>query len=148
MLDEESLFNNEYDSESDIIIDATIQVFASYMNNSHEPISVDQIKELLYSMKSQVKEVFRSPGKPLKPAVPVEESIHEDYLVCLEDGKKLKVLKRYLQNRYHMSLDAYKERWNLPADYPVVAPNYSKVRQKLAVDSGLGYSRKPKAKRA
>jgi predicted transcriptional regulator len=71
-------------------------------------------------------------------AVPVKKSVTPDYIVCLEDGKKLKMLKRHLRTAYDMSPEQYRERWNLPADYPMVAPNYAKQRSKLAKAIGLG----------
>jgi predicted transcriptional regulator len=80
------------------------------------------------------------PEKPT-PAVPVKRSVFPDYIVCLEDGKKLKMLKRHLQNAYGMTPDAYRARWGLPPDYPMVAPNYAAVRSALAREIGLG--RKP-----
>jgi predicted transcriptional regulator len=73
-----------------------------------------------------------------KPAVPIEESVHEDYIVCLEDGKKLQMLKRHLKTVYNMSIEQYKEKWGLSAEYPVVSPNYAKRRSSIAKSSGLG----------
>ena len=73
-----------------------------------------------------------------EPAVPVKKSVTPDYIVCLEDGKKLKMLKRYLRTQYDLSPDQYRQRWGLPADYPLVAPNYAKTRSKLAKQAGLG----------
>ena len=73
-----------------------------------------------------------------EPAVPIGKSITPDYLVCLEDGRKLKMLKRYLRSRYDMTPEEYRTRWSLPADYPMVAPNYAKLRSKHAKDIGLG----------
>ncbi len=73
-----------------------------------------------------------------KPAVPVERSVYPDYIVCLEDGRELKMLKRHLRTAYDMSPAEYKERWGLPTDYPMTAPNYAKKRSKLARDIGLG----------
>lgn len=73
-----------------------------------------------------------------KPAVPVKKSVMPDYIVCLEDGKKLKMLKRYLRSRYDLSPEAYRLKWNLPADYPMVAPNYAKTRSDFAKKIGLG----------
>jgi predicted transcriptional regulator len=78
----------------------------------------------------------------LKPAVPVRKSITEDHIVCLEDGKKFKSLKRHLRTRYDMSPDEYREKWGLPSDYPMVAPNYARQRSELARKMGLGQSRK------
>tara|TARA_R110000803_G_scaffold25951_1_gene61851 strand:+ start:704 stop:1108 length:405 start_codon:yes stop_codon:yes gene_type:complete len=73
-----------------------------------------------------------------EPAVSIAKSITPDYLVCLEDGRKLKMLKRYLRSRYDMTPEEYRTRWNLPADYPMVAPNYAKLRSQHAKDIGLG----------
>ena len=79
------------------------------------------------------------------PAVSIRSSIKPDYIVCLEDGKKLKMLKRHLMTHYNMAPDQYRARWNLPADYPMVAPNYAEKRRELAKKIGLG--RKPGVKR-
>lgn len=79
-----------------------------------------------------------------QPAVPVKKSVTPEYIVCLEDGKKLKMLKRHLKTAYDMSPEEYRERWGLPADYPMVAPNYAKQRSRLAKDIGLGTKGKPK----
>ena len=73
-----------------------------------------------------------------KPAVSVRRSVTKDYIVCLEDGRKLKMLKRHLRTSYNMTPDEYRRRWNLPADYPMVAPNYAKRRSELAKSMGLG----------
>lgn len=78
----------------------------------------------------------------LSPAVPVNKSVFPDYIVCLEDGKKLKMLKRHLKSTYNMTGKEYKERWNLPDDYPLVAPNYANRRSELAKQIGLGKKRK------
>ncbi len=79
---------------------------------------------------------------PQQPAVPVKKSVMPDYIVCLEDGKKLKMLKRYLKTAYDMTPEQYREKWNLPADYPMVAPNYAEKRSHLAKESGLGNNRR------
>lgn len=87
----------------------------------------------------------REPERP-NPAVPIRKSVMPDYIVCLEDGKKLKMLKRHLKTAYNMTPEEYRERWGLQADYPMVAPNYAKQRSKLAKQIGLGTrSRRPKA---
>ncbi|MDY0010046.1 MAG: MucR family transcriptional regulator [Bdellovibrionales bacterium] len=77
-----------------------------------------------------------------QPAVPVKKSVMPDYIICLEDGKKLKMLKRYLKSAYGMSPEQYREKWNLPPDYPMVAPNYAQKRSNLAKESGLGVNRR------
>lgn len=79
-----------------------------------------------------------------QPAVPIKKSVTPDYIVCLEDGKKLKMLKRHLKTAYDMTPEEYRERWGLPADYPMVAPNYAKQRSRLAKDIGLGTTGKAK----
>ncbi|PQA87181.1 MucR family transcriptional regulator [Hyphococcus luteus] len=82
-----------------------------------------------------------------QPAVPVNKSVTADYIICLEDGKKLKMLKRYLRTHYNMSPEEYRRKWKLPADYPMTAPNYAKRRSKLAKDIGLGTASVSKKKR-
>jgi predicted transcriptional regulator len=79
-----------------------------------------------------------APVEDLKPAVPVRKSVAPDYIICLEDGKKFKSLKRHLRTHYNLSPEEYREKWGLPADYPMVAPSYSATRSKLAKDNGLG----------
>jgi predicted transcriptional regulator len=81
------------------------------------------------------------------PAVPVKKSVQPDYIVCLEDGKKLKMLKRYLRSRYRMTPDEYRARWNLPPDYPMVAPNYARTRSDFAKQIGLGKGEGRKGRR-
>ena len=78
------------------------------------------------------------PAPKPRPAVPIKQSVTPDYIICLEDGKKQKMLKRHLKTAHGMSPDKYRERWGLPRDYPMVAPNYSKTRSKLAIKIGLG----------
>jgi predicted transcriptional regulator len=80
----------------------------------------------------------------LKPAVPVKRSIHDDYIICLEDGKKFKSLKRHLRTHYDLSPEQYREKWGLPPDYPMVAPKYAAARSMLAKKIGLGRRRKPR----
>jgi predicted transcriptional regulator len=84
-------------------------------------------------------------AEPLKPAVPIKKSITPDYLVCLEDGKSFKSLKRHLRTRYDMTPQAYREKWSLPSEYPMVAPNYAQTRSNLAKQMGLGQGRKQSA---
>lgn len=84
----------------------------------------------------------------LEPAVPIKRSITPDYIVCLEDGKKFKSLKRHLRTRYNLTPDAYRSKWGLPHDYPMVAPNYAKERSTLAKRMGLGHTRSPEGKKS
>lgn len=82
------------------------------------------------------------PDRP-QPAVPPKKSVTPDYIICLEDGKKLKMLKRHLKTAYGLTPEEYRERWGLPADYPMVAPSYTAQRRKLAKDIGLGLRKRP-----
>ena len=82
------------------------------------------------------------PAEPPKPPVPIKRSITPEYLICLEDGKKFKSLKRHLGTQYQMTPDQYRAKWNLPADYPMVAPKYAAVRSRLAKQMGLGQQRR------
>ena len=85
------------------------------------------------------------PVEAPKPAVPVKKSVTPDYIICLEDGKKFKSLKRHLRTQYNMTPEEYREKWNLPADYPMVAPNYAEARSALAKKMGLGQQRRKRA---
>ena len=122
----------------DDLIQNTTKIVSSFVANNSLPAS-----ELSGLIKS-VAETFRgleapeSAPDPKKPAVPVKKSVQPDFIVCLEDGKKLKMLKRHLRTAYDMSPDEYRERWGLPSNYPMVAPNYAKQRSRLAKKIGLG----------
>ena len=80
-----------------------------------------------------------------EPAVPINESVHDDYIVCLEDGKKLHMLKRHLGSMYHMTLDEYKARWSIPHNYPTVSPSYARRRSAIAQKTGLGKNGRKKS---
>jgi len=105
------------------------------------PVLMDQVQNTIYDMNA----MHSKGAKRTVPAVPIEESIHPDFLICLEDGKCLKLLKRHLRDTYDMTPDQYRKRWNLPSSYPMVAPNYAIRRQDIARTIGL--SRHPKDKR-
>jgi predicted transcriptional regulator len=87
-----------------------------------------------------------TPPEPAKPAVSVKKSIHADYLVCLEDGKRFKSLRRHLRTKYNMTPEQYRDKWSLPPDYPMVAPNYAVARSQLAKKMGLGQQRRRERK--
>jgi len=115
-------------------------VAAHVSNNSVTPGDLPALIRDVYGTLAGVTTpapVEREVDRPT-PAVPVKKSITPDYLVCLEDGKKMKMLKRHLKTAYDMTPEEYREKWNLPADYPMVAPNYAKQRSKLAKEMGLG----------
>jgi predicted transcriptional regulator len=120
------------------LLELTSQIVSAYL--SHNPVQTDTLSGLIhrvYTMLSTVGQQAPEAEKP-QPAVPVKKSVQPDYIVCLEDGKKLKILKRYLKTAFNMTPEQYRERWNLPPDYPMVAPNYAKHRSSLAKQIGLG----------
>ena len=118
----------------------TTDVVAAYVSNNTLPTA--QLSEVIgavfQSLKALEGQGSEAKLEPLKPAVPIRKSITPDFLVCLEDGKKLKMLKRHLKTAYNMSPEAYRERWKLASDYPMVAPNYARQRSRLAKEIGLG----------
>lgn len=115
-------------------------IVAAYV--SRNPVSTDAVPDIIRSVHSALQslgaESAPAPEERPKPAVPIGRSIQNDYIVCLEDGKKLKMLKRYLRSRYDMSPEEYRRRWNLPPDYPMVAPAYAARRSDFAKKIGLG----------
>jgi predicted transcriptional regulator len=118
----------------------TAEIVASFVANNK--VASDQLPDLIRTVHNTVAtlavgEDLRTPEKP-KPAVPVNKSVHTDYIICLEDGKKLTMLKRYLRSTYNMTPDEYRKRWGLPADYPMVAPAYAAQRSAFAKQIGLG----------
>ena len=118
----------------------TTDVVAAYVGKN--PLATTELAGLInavyHSLKSLDGKSVEVVAEPLKPAVPVRKSITPDYLVCLEDGKKLKMLKRHLRSTYDLTPDAYRQKWGLPADYPMVAPNYAEQRSAFAKKIGLG----------
>ncbi|GAB4471718.1 MucR family transcriptional regulator [Erythrobacter tepidarius] len=124
------------------LITLTSDIVAAHVSNND--VAVSELPGLITSVYAALASLGETPvveePKP-QPAVAVRNSVKPDYIVCLEDGKKLKMLKRYLRTNYNMSPEEYRARWGLPADYPMVAPNYAEKRRDLAKKIGLG--RKP-----
>lgn len=118
-------------------------IVSSYIQNKKEMEARDII-DFTQKMFRCLKDLQegKSSQKGSSPAVPIEDSIKEDYLVCLEDGMKLKMMKRHLRVTYNMTPSQYRERWELPSNYPMVSPNYSKKRKKIAKAHGLGLHKK------
>jgi predicted transcriptional regulator len=118
----------------------TADVVAAYVSNNVLPTGqlAEVINAVYKSLRALEGQAQESLTEPLKPAVPVRKSITPDYLICLEDGKKLKMLKRHLRSTYNMTPDEYRQKWGLPADYPMVAPNYAEQRSAFAKKIGLG----------
>ena len=127
-------------------IDQTASIVAAYV--SHNTIAVDQLPALIarvhaaLSGLSEGRAAASGGAEALRPAVPVKRSVTADYIVCLEDGKRFKSLKRHLRTQYKMSPEQYRQRWGLAPDYPMVAPNYAKARSDLAKRMGLGLGRR------
>ena len=130
-------------------IELTANIVSAYVSNNSVP-SAD-IPALISQVHSALKRVsggqVTAATEPLKPAIAVKRSIAPDYIVCLEDGLKFKSLKRHLRTRYNMTPEQYREKWSLPADYPMVAPNYAAARSQLAKQMGLGQQRRRRRER-
>ncbi|MEO0870751.1 MAG: MucR family transcriptional regulator [Pseudomonadota bacterium] len=133
----------EMDSElKETLITLTSDIVAAHVSNND--VAVDDVPSLItnvFGALSGLGEQAEPVEERPEPAVSVRASVKPDYIVCLEDGKKLKMLKRYLRTNYDMTPEEYRARWNLPSDYPMVAPNYAEKRRDLAKKIGLG--RKP-----
>jgi len=132
------------DAAGKSFIDLTANIVSAYLSNNPTPASeipnlISQVHAALLRVASGRTE---APAEPAKPAVSLKKSINPDYLVCLEDGKRFKSLKRHLRSRYNMTPEQYRDKWGLPADYPMVAPNYAVARSQLAKKMGLGQQRK------
>lgn len=121
------------------LLHLTTEIVSSYV--AHNNVGTQEISPVIENVYKTLMNLGSEPDAMMdrpQPAVPIKKSIQPDYLICLEDGKKLKMLKRHLKTAYNMSPEEYRERWGLPADYPMVAPNYAERRSKLAKDIGLG----------
>mgnify|MGYP001131964762 CR=1 FL=1 len=115
------------------------EIISAYVSNN--AVAANDLSGMIRTVHTTLQELEHGTGQvaqDLTPAVPIKKSISADYIVCLEDGKKLKMLKRYLRSQYGMTPEEYRARWGLPADYPMVAPNYAAQRSKLAKQIGLG----------
>jgi MucR family transcriptional regulator, transcriptional regulator of exopolysaccharide biosynthesis len=125
-------------------IGLTAEIVSAYVSNN--TVASGDIPALINQVHSALLRVSSGQAgplsEPLKPAVPVKRSINPDFIVCLEDGKKFKSLKRHLRTQYGMTPEQYREKWGLAADYPMVAPNYAAARSQLAKQMGLGQQRR------
>ncbi|MBV9734640.1 MAG: MucR family transcriptional regulator [Acidisphaera sp.] len=127
------------------VLGLTAQIVSAHVSNNS--VTPDTLPTLIQDVYRTLAGVGREPTRPERPqpAVPPKKSVFPDYIVCLEDGKKLKMLKRHLKTAYNMSPDEYRDRWGLGSDYPMVAPNYARHRSSLAKKIGLGT--KPRGRR-
>ena len=136
------------------LLEMTADIVSAYVGNN--TVSAETLPSLIASIHAALSGVSSGPvepePEPKEPAVPIRKSINPDFLICLEDGRKFKSLKRHLRTKYDMSPEEYRAKWNLPKDYPMVAPNYAKARSDLAKQMGLGQggrkpARAPRAKK-
>jgi len=131
-------------SESGNFIALTANIVSAYLGKN--PVPVSEIPALISQVHAALMRVSSGRGEAsageAKPAVPIKKSVTPDYIVCLEDGKKFKSLKRHLRTQYNMTPEQYREKWGLAPDYPMVAPNYAAVRSQLAKQMGLGQQRR------
>src|ERR1700756_5711214 len=125
-------------------IDLTTTIVSAYVSNN--PMPASELPALISQVHAALQRVSTGraepPLEPAKPAVPVKKSMTADYLICLEDGKRFKSLKRHLRTQYSMTPEQYRDKWGLPPDYPMVAPNYAVARSQLAKKMGLGQQRR------
>lgn len=128
-------------SPTQAILGLTAQIVSAHVSNN--VVSRDALPELITQVYNTLLSAGADPVEPekLQPAVPIKKSVFPEYIICLEDGKKLKMLKRHLQTSYNMTPEQYRDKWSLPHDYPMVAPKYAEHRSELAKKIGLG--RKP-----
>ena len=131
-------------------IELAADIVSAYVSNNSVPSGdlPSLINDVHLALVKVAGSGSEAPAEAPKPAIPVKKSITPDYIVCLEDGKKFKSLKRHLRTQYNMTPEQYRERWGLPADYPMVAPNYAKARSQLAKQMGLGQQRRNRRARA
>ncbi|WP_066799965.1 MucR family transcriptional regulator [Sphingomonas soli] len=134
------------DTMSDIqetLVTLTADIVAAHVSNNS--VAVSDLPVLIQNVHGALSALGTAPAEPevkQEPAVSIRSSVKPDFIVCLEDGKKLKMLKRHLMTHYQMTPDQYRAKWNLPADYPMVAPNYAEQRRTLAKKIGLGTKRR------
>ncbi|MFM9976352.1 MAG: MucR family transcriptional regulator [Beijerinckiaceae bacterium] len=131
------------------LIELTADIVSAYVSNNS--LSAGDVPSLISDVFAALSNVgtgvVAAPMEPAKPAVSPKKSITPEYLICLEDGKKFKSLKRHLRTMYNLSPEQYRDKWNLGSDYPMVAPNYAEARSRLAKEMGLGQKRKRTTRR-
>lgn len=138
-----------YTLSSAEILSMAADIAAAYVSGNQ--VELSQLPEVLRSVYATLSDFNNRSGSSMgrpDPVVSIEDSVHEDYIICLEDGKQLKMLKRHLKTAYNMSPEQYRERWGLSADYPMVAPSYARQRSALAMKIGLGRRRKKMEQKA
>ncbi len=130
-MDEQATFNTID------LLDLTSEIVSAYVSNNK--VEVEKLSEVIAGVYASLSSIASEDTvEMIEPAVPIKKSVTPDYIICLEDGKKFKMLRRHLLNVYGLTPEQYRERWGLPADYPMVAPNYAERRSGLAKQIGLG----------
>ncbi len=136
----------EESQNNEQLIDLTADIVAAYVGNN--PLQMGELPGLISQVHGALSGIAQADAKepevPLKPAVSIRKSVTPDYIICLEDGKKFKSLKRHLRTHYDLTPEQYREKWGLPSDYPMVAPSYAEARSRLAKEMGLGQRRRKK----
>lgn len=137
MADEQTQMNGV-----EVTVELTAKIVSAYVGNN--PVQSGELPDLIKTVHGSLQQLNGERREIIeqKPAVPIRRSKTDEYLICLEDGKKFKSLKRHLKSKYNMTPEEYREKWNLPHDYPMVAPAYARQRSELAKQMGLGQSRK------
>ena len=129
--------------QSNFCVQMTSDIVSAYVSNHN--VNASELTELIQTVHEAVMDISEAGNAVVsgrnKPAIDIDQSIHQDYLICLEDGKQFKSLKRHLMTHYNLTPEEYREKWGLPADYPMVAPAYAKARSQLAKQMGLGQKR-------
>jgi len=129
---------NNSEQTSDLLA-LTTEIVAAHVSNNTVPVGdLPQLINQVYNSLANIGSEPVAAAERPQPAAPIKKSVHPDFIICLEDGKKLKMLKRHLKTAYNMTPDAYRERWGLASYYPMVAPNYARQRSRLAKEIGLG----------
>ena len=139
----------ENEAAEDTLLTLTADIVAAHVSNNS--VAVSDLPNLIENVHGALRGISgkaAAPEEKLEPKVPIRSSVKPDYIVCLEDGKKLKMLKRHLMTHYQMTPDQYRQKWGLSSDYPMVAPNYAEQRRTLAKSIGLGTRRKKGSKPA
>jgi predicted transcriptional regulator len=137
----------DFENKDDELLSLTADIVAAHVSNNS--VSVSDVPNLISNVHSALEKLrssFSAPESPQEPKVPIRSSIKPDYIVCLEDGKRLKMLKRHLMTHYQMTPDQYRQKWGLNSDYPMVCPNYAAQRRELAMSIGLGTKRRKATK--
>ncbi len=126
------------------LLEAPSQIVATHVSNN--AVATTDLPRLIITVHQALADLGEKPLSPATPAVPIKKSVRPDYIICLDDGKKFKMLKRHLRTTYNMSPEEYRAKWNLPSDYPMVAPKYAEYRSEQAKKIGLGGKRGRKAR--